>query len=125
MPEHPSTNNPEDLSEVFRDVSTHMLVSGIIRDQLTTNKDVREEALMGLDLTDCKSVLDIGCGFGFFSSGLEGRLNPDARVTGIDHEERITTKILNKVETILDHDGSFHVSKDDSIFICSKPLKNY
>ena len=83
-----TTNDTGDLAEVFSDVSTHMLVSGIIRDQLTNSLDVREEAFRGLDLSGCRTVLDIGCGFGFFSGGLAGKLGPDAEITGIDRYEK-------------------------------------
>jgi len=93
-----SNNHTGELAEVFRDVSSHMLVSGIIRDQLTTNLDVREEALKGLDFTGFTRILDIGCGFGFFTGGLAGRLSQKAEVTGIDLHEKYRKYYLETVE---------------------------
>ena len=83
-----SNNQTGELAEVFQDVSSHLLISGIIRDLLTSNTDVREEALKGLDLTGFTRVLDIGCGFGFFTAGLAGRLSREAVITGIELHEK-------------------------------------
>jgi len=93
-----SNNNSGELAEVFRDVSSHLLVSGIIRDQLTTNLDVREEALKGLDFNGFKKILDIGCGFGFFTAGLSGRISREADVTGIDLHEKYRKYYLASAE---------------------------
>lgn len=93
-----STNPTEELAGVFQDVKSHILVSGIIRDQLTTNRDVREEALKGLDFTGFTKILDIGCGFGFFTRGLAGRLRRDAEVTGIDLHEKYRKYYLASAE---------------------------
>ena len=88
MSDQLSNNHTTGLAGAFRDVSLHLLVSGIIRDQLTTNLDVREEALKELDFTGFTSILDIGCGFGFFTGGLAGRLSRKSEVTGIDLHEK-------------------------------------
>ena len=93
-----SKNNSGELAEVFRDVSSHMIVSGIIRDQLTTNLDVREEALKGLDFAGFTKILDIGCGFGFFTGGLAGRLSPESEVTGIDLHDKYRKYYLASAE---------------------------
>jgi len=98
MPDQLLNNHTGDLAEVFRDVSSHLLVSGIIRDQLTTSKDIREEALKGLDFTGFTRILDIGCGFGFFTGGLAGRLSRKAEVTGIDMHEKYRKYYLGTVE---------------------------
>ena len=88
MTDNLSINNSGDLADVFSDVSTHMLVSGIIRNQLTNDRDVREEAFRGLEFSGCRKILDIGCGFGFFTGGLAGKLDSDAVITGIDRHEK-------------------------------------
>lgn len=98
MPDQLSNNHSGELAGVFRDVSSHLLVSGIIRDQLTSSLDVREEALKGLDFTGFNRVLDIGCGFGFFTGGLAGRLGREAEVTGIDLHEKYRDYYLGTAE---------------------------
>jgi len=88
MTDDSSFKDSGDLADVFNDVSAHMLISGIIRNQLTNDRDVREEAFRGLDFSGCREILDIGCGFGFFSGGLAGKLDSDAVITGIDRHEK-------------------------------------
>ncbi len=72
------------LAEVFTDARKHREVAEIIGKHSTNNLDVRSVALEGLDLTSCRTVLDLGCGFGFFTRYMKGRLHPDAVITGID-----------------------------------------
>lgn len=82
-----SENNGRSLADIFQDASSHQLVAGIIREHLTNKKDIREEALNGLDLSKVRKVLDLGCGFGFFTEGLKQKALDNAEVTGIDRCE--------------------------------------
>ncbi len=70
--------------EVFLDVEAHRLTADIIRRFSTNKRDIRDLALGGLDLKRCRSILDLGCGFGFFTEALKGRVHPEAFVRGID-----------------------------------------
>lgn len=72
------------LGKVFRDARTHQHISGIISRHLDTDVDIRDQALDGLDLSFAKNILDLGCGFGFFTEALRNRVHPDAMITGID-----------------------------------------
>ncbi|MCF8230289.1 MAG: class I SAM-dependent methyltransferase [Bacteroidales bacterium] len=72
------------LAEVFRDVHTHKEVTGIIIRHLTSKRDVRYEALKTLNLRNSRNILDLGCGFGFFTRALKGKIPAGSRVTGID-----------------------------------------
>lgn len=72
------------LSKVFRDAEKHREIAGIILNHLSNNSDIRILALKGLDLSGSAKILDLGCGFGFFSESLGGRLSPEAKITGID-----------------------------------------
>jgi len=76
------------LAEVFKDASTHQTVAKIIVKHLTNQTDVREAALTGLDLSACRNILDLGCGFGFFTRAMKGRVHPEARITGIDRHHQ-------------------------------------
>ncbi len=73
-----------DLVKVFSDSAAHKAVADIIVKHLSNKRDVRAEALDALDLSACRTILDLGCGFGFFTLGLQKRIAPDARITGID-----------------------------------------
>jgi ubiquinone/menaquinone biosynthesis C-methylase UbiE len=70
--------------EVFLDVEAHRLTADIIRRFSTNRKDIRDLALGGLPLKSCRAILDLGCGFGFFTEALKGRVHPEASVRGMD-----------------------------------------
>ena len=72
------------LAEVFRDAKKHQEVAGIISEYLQNKDDIRSMALNDLELSESKNILDLGCGFGFFTQALKGRVHPDAKITGID-----------------------------------------
>ncbi|MEN8226360.1 MAG: class I SAM-dependent methyltransferase, partial [Bacteroidota bacterium] len=72
------------LAKVFKDAGKHREVAGIIRKHLTDDIDIRQQALNGLDLSGAKRILDLGCGYGFFSEALKDRVHKDAQLTGID-----------------------------------------
>jgi ubiquinone/menaquinone biosynthesis C-methylase UbiE len=72
------------LAEVFKDATTHKAVARIIIDHLSNETDIRTTALDGMDLSACRKILDLGCGFGFFSQAMKSRVHPDAEITGID-----------------------------------------
>jgi ubiquinone/menaquinone biosynthesis C-methylase UbiE len=72
------------LAEVFKDAKTSQAVASIIVKHLTNDTDVREAALSGLDLSACENIIDLGCGFGFFSRAMKNKVPPGAHLTGID-----------------------------------------
>jgi len=72
------------IHKVFDDVQAHLRIADLIQ-RLSTNKhDVRRTSLEGLDLKDCRQILDLGCAFGSFTDKLKGRVSPDAVATGVD-----------------------------------------
>jgi SAM-dependent methyltransferase len=68
----------------FEDPGRHEAVSGMLRRLSTNRTDVREVLLAGLDLGDVRAALELGCGFGFMSEALAGRLHPAAHLAGVD-----------------------------------------
>jgi ubiquinone/menaquinone biosynthesis C-methylase UbiE len=62
----------------------HAAVSEIIRSCSTNPVDVSETVLRGLDLSHARSVLDLGCGFGFLTDAIAERLRSDAVIVGVD-----------------------------------------
>ncbi len=74
----------QQISEVFTGVQAHLLTAELIRRHSTNRADIREAALAGLDLRSCRRILDLGCGFGFFSLALRDRVPPTALLTGLD-----------------------------------------
>ena len=72
------------LAEVYGDIPSQLEVARIIRSHMTKKGDIRSTALKRLDLSGARTILDLGCGTGFFSEGLKGVVHPGASVTGID-----------------------------------------
>ena len=82
------------LAEIFTDTLHHKTVAEIVRAYSTNELDVRIVALNGLQLQDSSSAMDIGCGFGFFTRALKGRLNPGSQILGIDLCSKYKTSYL-------------------------------
>jgi SAM-dependent methyltransferase len=72
------------IEKVFRDVHEHQRVAKLIQKFSTNKSNVLKTALCGLDLGDCRQILDLGCAFGSFTEKLKGRVTPDATATGVD-----------------------------------------
>jgi len=72
------------IEKVFRDVHEHQRVAKLIQKFSTNKSNVLKTALGGLDLGECRQILDLGCAFGSFTEKLKGRVTPDATATGVD-----------------------------------------
>jgi SAM-dependent methyltransferase len=72
------------LTEVFRDTGGHKESANIIFARSANKEDIREFALKNLDLKNALQVIDLGCGFGFFTEVLKHRIADKTDVTGID-----------------------------------------
>jgi len=70
--------------DVFQDVDQFHWSADFIARHSTNRNDIRELALQGLDLSQCRDILDLGCAFGFSVPPLKNRVHPDARITGMD-----------------------------------------
>jgi SAM-dependent methyltransferase len=62
----------------------HENASAIIKRHSTNHHDVRREALDGLDLSEVRDVLELGCGFGFMAEEVAHLVNSEACVVGVD-----------------------------------------
>ena len=82
------------LAEIYTDTLYHKTVAEIVRAYSTNKLDVRNVALDGLRLQNSRLALDIGCGFGFFTRALRGRLNPGSNILGIDFCTKYKTLYL-------------------------------
>lgn len=72
------------VRQVFRNVQKHQHLEGLIRQFSSNKEDIRFKALNEIDLSSCRSVLELGCAFGAFAQALKGRLHPEATIMGID-----------------------------------------
>ena len=76
--------NLTNMMNTFSDTKMHETVAEIIYSHSTNKLDVREAALEGLQFESANLLVDLGCGFGFFTRALKGKLKTGARITGID-----------------------------------------
>lgn len=97
----------------YENPSTHETMSAIIQRRSTNRTDVRKVALGDLDLSFARSILDLGCGFGFLTEVLAERVAPDARFVGVDAWRSNETPFLQKV-VAGGHSGSFICMQVDS-----------
>jgi ubiquinone/menaquinone biosynthesis C-methylase UbiE len=72
------------IRQVFQDAQKHRSIGQLIRRFSTNQSDIRTITLQGIDLSNCRKVLELGCAFGAFTEALKGRLHPDAEIKGID-----------------------------------------
>jgi SAM-dependent methyltransferase len=72
------------LVKVFQDADKHKKIAAIIANHLRDGVDIRGHALNKVDLSGARSILDLGCGFGFFTEALKDRVHPEAKITGVD-----------------------------------------
>jgi SAM-dependent methyltransferase len=77
-------SSSEPVLDVFINVEAHRLAADLIRKHSANPQDIRNVALDSLDLSACRNIIDLGCGFGFFTEALKGKIPSDAVVTGID-----------------------------------------
>lgn len=76
--------NQKKIAAVFRDALRHKNVGQLIRRFSTNRSDIRTATLDLVDLSNRRRVLELGCAFGAFTEALKGRLNPSAKIMGID-----------------------------------------
>jgi ubiquinone/menaquinone biosynthesis C-methylase UbiE len=72
------------VTKVFIGVEAHQETAALIRSHSANRRDIREVSLTNLDLQQCRRIIDIGCGFGFFSEALRHKVPPTAHLTGLD-----------------------------------------
>jgi len=89
----------DDIRKTYEIIHDHKLTKDIIIRYSKNNQDIRAVALEGLDLSGCRNVLDLGCGYGLFVERLKGRIPLDASVCGLDMLENNRSAFLHTLET--------------------------
>jgi len=74
----------DQILRCFASPAEHAAVSEIIHRRSSNPADIRDTALVGLDLSRACYILDLGCGFGYMTAKVLSRVAPDARVIGVD-----------------------------------------
>jgi len=74
----------EEIYKTYENIEDHISTRQIIRRFSENKQDIRLLTLNECNLTHCKHILDLGCGYGFFTEALSNKISPDAHITGID-----------------------------------------
>ncbi len=89
-------NEPgNNLAMVFQDMDGHRSSAEIIQQHSSNKSDIREVALKGIPLSNCRTIIDLGCGFGYFTEALTNRIGLESVVTGIDCHENYRKPFLD------------------------------
>lgn len=72
------------LKYVFHEVDLLRWSAEFIVSHSTNKQDIRDVALAGLGLENCRKILDLGCAFGFSTRALKDRVHSLAGIVGID-----------------------------------------
>ena len=89
----------DDIRKTYEIIHDHKFTKDIIIRYSQNNADIREMALNGLDLSHCRSILDLGCGYGLFIERLKNRIPSEAMITGLDVLESNRPAFLHTLET--------------------------
>jgi SAM-dependent methyltransferase len=105
----------EDIRKTYEEVDWHRRCKDIIQEYALNTKDIRDVALEGVDLSHVHRVLDLGCGYGFFTERLCRRLNSQAHITGIDVIEKNNRESFLRAVNQMGYTGTFIQGSADII----------
>jgi ubiquinone/menaquinone biosynthesis C-methylase UbiE len=74
----------EEIYKTYENLEDHISTRQIIRRFSENKNDIRMLTLDECNLAHCKNILDLGCGYGFFTEALSNKISPQAHITGID-----------------------------------------
>jgi ubiquinone/menaquinone biosynthesis C-methylase UbiE len=76
--------NLSQVVQVYGNIEAHRSIADLIRKRSTNKRDIRDVALEQIHLESALDILDLGCGFGFFTEALNGKIPDSASLTGVD-----------------------------------------
>jgi SAM-dependent methyltransferase len=110
-----SLYSADDIRNTYEPIQDHRHTKHIIQSYALNPRDIREMALDGLDLASVKNVLDLGCGYGFFTEKLRGRLHEGAYIEGIDVIDRNNREAFEDTVDAIGCQGRFIQGRADLI----------
>ncbi|MCU0575300.1 MAG: class I SAM-dependent methyltransferase [Desulfobacterota bacterium] len=105
----------EDIRKTYEELAWHRRSKDIIQEYALNLKDIRDVALEGIDATKAAAVLDLGCGYGFFTEKLTGRLRPGAKIIGIDVVNHSNRQTFLDTVTLMGYSAAFIQGSADMI----------
>ena len=98
-----------DVEKAFESLDLHQAVNCLIFGHSTNREDIRDFALRSVDFARVRNVLDLGCGFGFSTLGLKGKIRDSTHIVGIDIQETYQRPFLQACDSV-GAIGEFHAS---------------
>jgi len=105
----------EDIRNTYEPIEDHRHTKHIIQEYALNTLDIRDVALDGLDLGRVRRVLDLGCGYGFFTEKLRQRLHPGAYIEGLDVIDRNNQEAFEDTIEAIGYNGRFIQGSADLI----------
>lgn len=87
------------LVDAFADVVINNTVADIINIHSKNKQDIRDIILNFVNIQSVRTILDLGCGTGFFTKALKRRVHSNAHLTGIDYCINNKNDFLNTCQT--------------------------
>ena len=107
--------SPEDIRNTYEPIEDHRHTKHIITEHARNPNDIRDLALYGLNLGFARHVLDLGCGYGFFTEKLSGRLHEGAYIEGLDVIDRNNKEAFVDTIGAIGYQGEFRQCSADLI----------
>lgn len=98
-----------EIRRSFGDLRAHRAARDLLQAHSTNPADIRALALDSIDFSKVRNVLDLGCGFGFFSQGLRGRIAKGTHIVGLDVQDAYQRPFLETCWEI-GAGGEFHLA---------------
>ncbi len=111
-----------EIEQSYHDLGVHQTASELIIAHSTNQQDIREFALQSVDFSRVKNILDLGCGFGFSTLGLKGKIKKNSHIVGFDIQDVYQKPFLGACRQI-GAIGEFHVS--DVAELASYPSQTF
>ena len=105
----------DDIRMTYQKLHDNVQTRNLIRSYSCNRRDIREVALEGLDLSKTETVLDLGCGDGFFIRKLNGLLADNADVVGIDIIDAGNTRTFLDMVDSMGYRGTFYQTSAGAI----------
>jgi SAM-dependent methyltransferase len=107
--------SPVDIRNTYEPIEDHRHTKHIIQKYASNSSDIRDLALGDLDLGFAPHILDLGCGYGFFTEKLRGRLQKGAYIEGLDVIDTYNKKAFLDTLEAIGYQGKFIEGSADII----------
>jgi len=113
----------DEISKTYENIEDHLSTRQIIRKFSQNKKDIRLLSLELCNLSHYNNILDLGCGYGFFTEALKNRIASGACITGVDVIGGENKRMF--LSTCAQSGYNAQFIEDSAHIICNIPDKTY